>query len=118
MLGPTAKGRRLHAGYRYIHTALDDRSRLAYSEVLDDEQGITAAEFWARAVLWFALRGITVERVLTDNGACYRSRAWAAACARSSVTHQRTRPSRPPTNGKGERVHRIPLEESAYIRDW
>ena len=118
MLGPTAKGRRLHAGYRCIHTAIDDRSRLAYSEVLDDEQGTTAAEFWARAVLWFALRGITVEEVLTDNGACYRSRAWAAACVRTGVVHKRTRPYRPQTNGKVERFHRILLEEWAYIRDW
>jgi transposase-like protein len=63
------------AGYRYIHSALDDRSRLTYSEVLDDEQAETAAAFWARAVLWFTLRGVVAERVLTDNGACYRSRA-------------------------------------------
>src|SRR5205085_6814827 len=88
-------GRHRGAGYRYIHTALDDRSRLAYSEVLDDEQGHTAAAFWSRAVLWFALRGVTVERVLTDNGACYRSRAWASACAATSVAHKRTRPYRP-----------------------
>ena len=110
--------RRQRAGYRYIHTALDDRSRLAYSEILDDEQADTAAAFWARAVLWFALRGVEVERVLTDNGSCYRSRAWAAACARTGVAHKRTRPYRPQTNGKVERFHRILLEEWAYIRDW
>jgi transposase InsO family protein len=106
------------AGYRYIHTALDDRSRLAYSEVLDDEQAATAAAFWLRAVGWFAERGIVVERVLTDNGSCYRSRLWAAACAQTHVTHKRTRPYRPQTNGKVERFHRILLEEWAYIRDW
>ncbi len=105
-------------GYRYIHTAIDDRTRLAYSEVLHDEQAVTAAAFWTRAVLWFALRGVTVERVLTDNGSCYRSRAWAAACVATSVTHKRTRPYRPQTNGKVERFHRILLEEWAYIRDW
>lgn len=105
-------------GYRYIHTALDDRSRVAYSEVLHDEKAQTAAGFWARAVLWFALQGFIVERVLTDNGTCYRSKAWAAACEATSVIHKRTRPYRPQTNGKVERFHRILLEEWAYIRDW
>jgi transposase InsO family protein len=105
-------------GYRYIHSALDDRSRLTYSEVLDDEQAQTAAGFWERAVLWFGLHGVAVERVLTDNGPCYRSRSWAAACARTGVVHKRTRPYRPQTNGKIERFHRILLEEWAYVRDW
>ena len=105
-------------GYRYIHTAVDDRTRLAYSEILNDERTETAAAFLARAVLWFRLRGVVVERVLTDNGSCYRSRLWAAACAAESVTPKRTRPRRPQTNGKVERFHRILLEEWAYIRDW
>jgi transposase InsO family protein len=69
-------------------------------------------------VSWFANHRITIERVLTDNGACYRSRAWAGACAAASITHKRTRPYRPQTNGKVERFHRILLEEWAYIRDW
>ena len=68
--------------------------------------------------MWFRLRGITVERVITDNGSCYRSRVWAATCARAGVTAKRTRPYRPQTNGKVERFHRILLEEWAYIRDW
>ena len=110
--------RRRSAGYRYIHTAIDDRTRLAYSEILRDEQGVTAAAFLERAVLWFQLRGVTVERVLTDNGACYVSRVWAAACAANAVRHLRTRPFRPQTNGKVERFHRILLEEWAYVRDW
>ena len=118
MHGDPARGRKTRAGYRYIHTAIDDRSRVAYSEVLDDEQGVTAAAFWVRATAWFVLQGVTVERVLTDNGGCYRSRAWAAACATTGVTHKRTRPFRPQTNGKVERFHRILLEEWAYIRDW
>ena len=105
-------------GYRFIHTAIDDRTRLAYSEILNDEQGATAAAFLARAVLWFTMRGLTIEEVLTDNGACYRSRAWAAACADAAITHRRTRPYRPQTNGKVERFHRILLEEWAYIRPW
>jgi transposase InsO family protein len=105
-------------GYRYIHTAIDDRTRLAYSEVLDDEQATTAAAFLDRAVLWFALRGVTVERVLTDNGSCYRSWQWAAHCTANAITHKRTQPYRPQTNGKVERFHRILLEEWAYIRGW
>ena len=109
---------RTKAGYRYIHTALDDRTRLVYSEILDDEQGITAAGFWQRANAWFALLGVTIERCLSDNGACYRSRAWAAALTETGVTHKRTRPYRPQTNGKVERFHRILLEEWAYIRSW
>ncbi len=113
---PTAK--RSSIGYRFLHTALDDRTRLAYSEVLDDEQGPTAAAFWERAHAWFAIHGIHVQRVLTDNGACYRSRAWAAAMANTAVVHKRTRPYRPQTNGKVERFHRILLEEWAYIRPW
>jgi transposase InsO family protein len=111
-------GRHSGVGYRYLHTALDDRTRVVYSEILDDELGDTAAGFWRRAVTALAAQGITVERVLTDNGACYRSRAWAAACASTGVTHKRTRPYRPQTNGKVERFHRILLEEWAYIRDW
>jgi transposase InsO family protein len=112
------QGRKSGVGYRSIHTAIDDRTRLAYSEILNDERADTAAEFLARALLWFQLRGITVERVLTDNGACYRSRVWKAACDHASVTHKRIRPYRPQTNGKVERFHRILLEEWAYIRDW
>jgi transposase InsO family protein len=106
------------AGYRYLHTALDDRSRLVYSEILDDEQGPTAASFWLRAVVWFAQLGIRCERVITDNGACYRSRHWHTACAATNTTVKKTRPYRPQTNGKVERYHRILLEEWAYIRPW
>jgi len=110
--------RRNRMGYRFIHTAIDDRTRLAYSEVLNNEQGATAAGFWHRAHQWFAHHGIVVERCLTDNGSCYRSTAFAAALRDSDVTHKRTRPYRPQTNGKVERFHRILLEEWAYIRDW
>ena len=116
--GADGHGGHSGAGYRYIHTAIDDRTRLAYSEICDNENKTTAAAFLARAVLWFGLRGITVERVITDNGSCYRSRLWAATCARAGVTPKRTRPYRPQTNGKVERFHRILLEEWAYIRDW
>ena len=78
----------------------------------------TAAGFWHRAHTWFCAHGITIERVITDNGSCYRSFAWRDALACTSVVHKRTRPYRPQTNGKVERFHRILLEEWAYIRDW
>jgi transposase InsO family protein len=103
-------------GYGYVHTAIDDHSRLAYSEVLRDEQGPTAAAFWRRAVAWFAEHGITVERVLTDNGSCYRSKDWTKACFDLGVTVKKTRPYRPQTNGKVERFHRTLLVEWAYAR--
>jgi len=103
-------------GYGYVHTAIDDHSRLAYSEVLADEQAATAAAWWRRAVAWFADHGVTVEQVLTDNGSCYRSQAWATACADLAVRHKRTRAYRPQTNGKVERFHRTMLAEWAYVR--
>jgi len=105
-------------GYRYIHSALDDRTRIVYSEILADEQATTAAAFWARAVLRFNSIGITCERVLTDNGSCYRSGHWHRACAATNTIVKKTRPRRPQTNGKVERYHRILLEEWAYIRPW
>ena len=110
--------KRRRAGYRYIHTALDDRSRIAYSEILDDEQGVTAAEFWQRAAAWFLAIGITPQRVITDNGGCYQSKLWHTACKKTGTTVKKTRPYRPQTNGKVERFHRILLEEWAYIRPW
>lgn len=105
-------------GYRFIHTAIDDRTRLAYSEILPDEQAVTASEFWARAAAWFESQGITCERVITDNGSCYRSMLWIKACTATGTTVKKTRPRRPQTNGKVERFHRILLEEWAYIRPW
>jgi len=106
------------AGYLYLHSAIDDRSRLVYSEIHRDEQAVTAAGFWTRAVAWYASIGITCERVITDNGSCYRSRLWHQTCAGTDTTVKKTRPYRPQTNGKIERFHRILLEEWAYISDW
>ncbi len=106
------------AGYIYIHSALDDRSRVVYSEQHRDEQATTAAGFWLRANQWFERAGIDCQRVLTDNGACYRSRLWHDACNHTGTTVKKTRPYRPQTNGKIERFHRILLEEWAYIRPW
>jgi transposase InsO family protein len=106
------------AGYRYLHSALDDRTRIVYSEILNDERAATAAAFWCRAAAWFAAIGITCERVLTDNGSCYRSGLWHRACASTGTIAKKTRPRRPQTNGKVERYHRILTEEWAYIRPW
>jgi transposase InsO family protein len=106
------------AGYRYLHSAIDDRTRIVYSEICDDEQAGTAVAFWHRAVNWFASIGITIERVLTDNGSCYRSRHWINYNQLAGITVKKTRPYRPQTNGKIERFHRILLEEWAYIRPW
>jgi transposase InsO family protein len=105
-------------GYAYLHTALDDHSRLAYTEILPDERKETAACFLARAHAWYAACGITIERVISDNGACYRSRDWAAACAALGITPKRTRPYRPQTNGKVERYHRTLADEWAYARPY
>ena len=114
--GEKTKDRR--AGYRFIHTAIDDRTRIAYSEILDNEQAVTAARFWERAAGWYSSIGITPQRVITDNGACYRSGLWHRACQATGTTPKRTRPYRPQTNGKVERFHRILLEEWAYIQPW
>ena len=84
----------------------------------ETKQADTAAEFWHRANHWFELGGITCQRVLTDNGSCYRSRLWHDACRSTGTTVKKTRPYRPQTNGKIERFHRILLEEWAYIRLW
>lgn len=99
-------------GYAYLHTALDDHSRLAYSELLDDERKETAAAFWTRANAYFVDCGITVARVLTDNGSCYRSHLFRDALG--EIAHKRTRPYRPQTNGKVERFHRTLADEWAY----
>src|SRR4051812_33666385 len=105
-----------HVGYSYLHHAVDDHSRLAYSEILTDERKETAAAFWTRATAWFAGHGITVARVLTDNGSAYRSQTFAAALG-PAVQHMRTRPYRPQTNGKVERFNRTLLEEWAYASE-
>ncbi|CAQ01929.1 IS481 family transposase [Clavibacter sepedonicus] len=99
-------------GYAFLHHAVDDHSRLAYSEILTDERKETAAAFWARANAFFTAAGITVIRVLTDNGSCYRSHAFTEALG--TIAHTRTRPYRPQTNGKVERFNRTLATEWAY----
>jgi transposase InsO family protein len=112
-----AGSRRLRGqGYDFVHAAVDDRSRLAYAEILPDERKETASAFMTRAIGFFSDRGITVERVLTDNGACYRSRPFARVLADAGVGHRRTRPYRPQTNGKVERFNLTLKWEWAYAR--
>ncbi|MEV6688174.1 IS481 family transposase, partial [Streptomyces sp. NPDC051130] len=115
---PAGRKNKSGAGYQYIHTAVDDHSRLAYSEILEDEKKETATAFWQRAQAYYAGAGITVERVLTDNGACYKSHAWRDLLAAAGILHKRTRPYRPQTNGKVERLNRTLLDEWAYARSY
>lgn len=105
-------------GYTYLHSAVDDHSRLAYVEALDDERKHTAVAFWQRARAFFATCGITVERVLTDNGPAYKSRLWRQSLHDQGITPKYTRPYRPQTNGKVERFHRTLATEWAYARPY
>jgi transposase len=115
-VGKQHNGNRGRIGYGFIHSAVDDHSRLAYSEILGDERKETASDFWLRAEAWFGEFGIEVEEVLTDNGACYRSNLFDHTLG--DIKHRRTRPYRPQTNGKVERFNRTMLEEWAYVRSY
>jgi transposase InsO family protein len=106
--------RRGTAGWDYVHIAIDDCTRLAYAEVLEDERASTAIGFLRRALAFFERHGITVERLLTDNGSAYRSTMHAIACRTLGIRHLRTRPYRPQTNGKAERFIRTLLGGWAY----
>ena len=112
----TRRARRRGApkGWEFVHVCVDDATRLAYVEVLADEQGATAAGFLRRAIAFYRRHGITVERVMSDNGACYRSTIHAFACRLLGLKHLRTRPYRPRTNGKAERFIRTLLGGWAY----
>ena len=106
-------------GYDYLHVAVDDHSRLAYIEALPDERDPTCAAFLHRATAWFRSRGVTVERVLTDNALAYRrGRAWAAVCVGLGIRRRFIKPGCPWTNGKAERLNRTLLTEFAYARPW
>lgn len=105
-------------GYDYLHIAVDDRSRIAYVEAHLDERKDTAAGFIARAIDWFAQLDIDVQRVMTDNGSCYRSRVFRAELADRGIRHLYTRPYRPQTNGKAERFNLTLKNEWAYVRPY
>lgn len=102
------------AGWEFVHVCIDDASRLAYVEILPDERQGTTTGFLERAVAWYTRQDIPTQRILTDNGNAYRSHRFAAACRRLGVRHGFTRPYRPQTNGKAERLIQTLLREWAY----
>jgi transposase InsO family protein len=103
-------------GWEFLHVCVDDATRVAYAEVLPDERQGTACEFIERAVEWFGERDVHVERVMTDNGSCYRSKRFKGALDRFGIRHLWTRPYRPQTNGKAERFIQTAKREWAYAR--
>ena len=108
--------RRVTLGHDYVHSAIDAYSRIAYSEILNAEDTVCCVGFLERAKAWFGLHGVTIERILTDNGNGYRSFAWRDLCAELGIVHTRTRPYRPQTNGKVERFNRTLNAEWARAR--
>lgn len=113
---PRSKWRGPLMGKAFVHTVIDDHSRVAYAEIHADETAATATAVLRRAVQWFAERGVSVERVLSDNGSAYRSHAWSDTCAELGITAKKIRPYRPQTNGKIERFHRTLADGWAYAR--
>jgi transposase InsO family protein len=105
-------------GWEALHVCIDDATRLAYSEILADERKANAVGFLERALDWFAGQGVTVERVMTDNGSAYLSTAFRAAVVAAGLKHKRTRPYTPRTNGKAERFIQTSLREWAYARPY
>jgi transposase InsO family protein len=110
--------KKIKIGYAFVHSAIDAYSRLAYSEVHIDERSVTNLAFWRRAKAFFESYGIMIERVITDNGNCYRAKEFAAELLDASIVHTFTRPYRPQTNGKVERYNRTLLNEWAYARPY
>jgi transposase InsO family protein len=105
-------------GHAFVHTVIDDHSRVAYAEIHDNETADTAVAVLQRAVSWFADHGVPVERVLSDNGPAYRSHAWRDTCAELAISPKRTRPYRPQTNGKIERFHRTLADGWAFSKHY
>lgn len=114
--GDPQQGKSRGAGWEFVHVCVDDHSRLGFSQVLASERKEDAVAFLRAAVAWYRRLGIRVERVMTDNGSCYRSRAFARACTALGLKHIRTRPYSPKTNGKAERFIQSCLREWAYAR--
>ena len=115
---PRSARRNVKMGTAFVHTVIDDHSRVAYAEIHDDEKAVTAIGVLRRAVSWFAARGVIVERVLSDNGSAYKSHAWRHACNELNIKVKKTRPYRPQTNGKIERFHRTLADGWAYRRQY
>ena len=106
-------------GYEFVHTAIDDHTRLAYSEIHADEKDATCAAFLHHALTWFRDHGVSVQRILTDNAMVYRhGTQWAATCTTWNLKRRFTKPGCPWTNGKAERFNRTLLTEWAYARPW
>jgi transposase InsO family protein len=113
------RNKKIRIGYDYVHTAIDDHSRLAYSEVLPDEKDLTCAAFLHRALAWFAEHGVRVRRLLTDNAMVYRRGTnWGWVCSAWQLKRRFIKPGCPWTNGKAERFNRTLLNEWAYARAW
>jgi transposase InsO family protein len=108
------RSRSRHAGWQYVHLAIDDHSRLAYAEILPSERPADCVRFLRRTINWYADHGITIERVISDNGNGYRSFAWRDACSQLGIQRRYTRPRRPQTNGKAEALVKTLLREWAY----
>lgn len=106
------RGRRM--GTAFVHTVIDDHSRVAYAEIHEDEKATTAVAVLRNAVAWFNDRGVTIERALSDNGSAYKSHAWTDACNELGISVKKTRPYRPQTNGKIERFHRTMADGWAF----
>ena len=116
--GDRRKGRSRKAGWDFLHVCVDDASRLAYTEILESERKEDTTAFLERALAWLGRHGVTVERVMTDNGSAYRSKLFAKALADAGARHVRTRPYTPRTNGKAERFIQTSLREWAYAKPY
>lgn len=103
-------------GWEYVHVCIDDASRIAYTDIFPDEKKESAIAFLKAAVAWYARLGVRIERVMTDNGSCYKSKAFARTCKKLGLKHIRTKPYTPRTNGKAERFIQTTLREWAYAR--
>src|SRR5436190_9277849 len=103
-------------GWEYVHVCIDDASRIAYAEIKKSERKASAIAFLKAAVIYYAKLGVSIQRVMTDNGSCYKSRAFGRACKRLGLKHIRTRPYTPQTNGKAERFIQTALREWAYAK--
>jgi transposase InsO family protein len=114
ILGDGIHRNRGAGSWQYLHLAIDDHSRLAYAELLPSESPADCVAFLRRAVSWYRAQGVTVERVLSDNGNGYRSLAWRDACAELEIQPRYTRPRRPQTSGKAEALVKTLLREWAY----
>ena len=111
-----ARRKTYSTGYEYLHVMIDDHSRVAYAELLDDLTAACAIAFLRRALVWFAERDVQVRAVMTDNGGAYVAHDYAAALRQFGLKHLRTKPYRPRTNGKAERLIQTLLNEWAYAR--